>query len=310
LTAMLAIHAQELTKIYRSGLKALQGIDLHVESGEVFCLAGPNGAGKTTLVRILGTQLAATQGEVRILGFDLVTQMDEIRTRLAVVPQEARAYPDLLVWEHIYYYLVARGFQRSAARSATRSIIDDLGLDGKYDQPVARLSGGMRHRVLLGMALASGSELLLLDEPTASLDVLIRRQTWDLLKRLARRTTILLTTHSMEEAEALADRVGIVHNGRLIAVGTPRELRMKAPGRFKVVLDESSMAREQLAAWGHLHVYAGKWAVFFDDETSLRRFLDVTVERSIESSVLHATLEDVFVHLVGDASPLRLGELR
>lgn len=309
---MLAVEARNVTKTYRNGVHALRGIDLEIRRGELFCLLGPNGAGKTTLMRILGTRLRLSAGEVKILGHDLTRQVTEIRKHIAALPQEARPFPTIKVWEHIYYYLGVRGQNRGEARRRTEDILARLGLTEKRDHTVAQLSGGMRHRVLLGMVLAAASEILLLDEPTTGLDVLLRRQTWDLLNLLKKRTqtTILLTTHSMEEAAALADRVGIVSQGKLVAIGTLPELFQLAPGRWKVVIDKETMPRDRLGEFGTTQSYAGKWAVFFKDIDAAQRFLRFTAERELEAALLRTTLEDIFVYLVGDEAELRLGDLR
>jgi ABC-2 type transport system ATP-binding protein len=308
---VLAIDAKQVRQTYRNGVEALKGIDLEVRQGEIFCLVGPNGAGKTTLVRILGTQLVPTSGTVEILGLDLARQVRQIRRRIAAVPQGAYPDPYLKVWEHIYYYLLARGSSRSRARQAMESIVQRLGLAAKIDAQISILSGGMRRRVLLAMALASEADFLLLDEPTTGLDLLIRRETWNVLSGLREEgRALLLTTHSMEEAEFLADRVGIVNEGRLVAVGTPAELRRLAPGRQKVVFNESSLPRPELEAFGRIEEFAGKWAIFVQQDEELRRLLDFAVERRVEAAVFNSTLEDVFVHMVTDGHRLRMGELK
>jgi ABC-2 type transport system ATP-binding protein len=307
---MRAILARGIAKTYANGVEALCGLDLEVEEGELFCLIGPNGAGKTTLMRILGTQLAATAGKISVFGWDMASAVRRVRGVIAAVPQGCRPDPYLRVWEHVYYYLLARDGSRAAARAATEEVLASLGLAGKRDELVGSLSGGMSRRVLLAMALASRSRLLLLDEPTVGLDLLARRETWKLLARLKNESrTILLTTHSMEEAEALADHVGIVDRGRLVALGTAGELRRQAPGRQKVVIAENAVPLGLLEALGRVEFYAGKWAVFVDHETDLRHLLDLMVERRVEAAVLESTLEDVFVHLVGGGERIGLGEL-
>ncbi|HEU0077126.1 MAG TPA: ABC transporter ATP-binding protein [Longimicrobiaceae bacterium] len=306
-----AITVAGLRKVYRNGVEALSGVDLQVEPGEILCLVGPNGAGKTTLLRILSTGLSPTAGDVTIFGHDLRTRVKQIRSLLAVVPQEARPDPYLTVWEHICYYLVARGMDFRQARRATEEITERLELSDKRREMVSDLSGGMRRRVLICMALASGSRFLMLDEPTTGLDLLVRRRTWQALAGFRKSATMLLTTHSMEEAEALADRVGIIHRGRLVALGTPRELQRLAPGPRKVVVAEHALLAEEVAPLGKLQLYAGKWAIFPRDDEAMRRLLDLMVRREVEVSVQQSSLEDVFVHLVGeDDPPIRMGELR
>ncbi|HEX7241880.1 MAG TPA: ABC transporter ATP-binding protein [Longimicrobiaceae bacterium] len=306
-----AIHAEGLTKTYKGGTQALCGVDLEVRPGEVFCLLGPNGAGKTTLTRILATQLAATAGTARVFGLDIDRQVREVRHLLSVVPQQS--YPDfqLKVWEHILYYLVARGMSWREGKEATRAVVEQLGLADKYDALVQSLSGGMRRRVLLCMAIATRARLMLLDEPTAGLDVLTRRDVWKSLTASKAERTVLLTTHSLEEAEALADRIGIMGDGKLVASGTLAELRRLAPGPQKVVFDEGALPREQLERYGYLQEYAGKWAIFPPDREALQGLLDEAVAAGAETSLLHTSLEDVFVYLVGDQRrKLKIGELR
>ena len=306
-----AIRAEGLAKRYRTGTEALRGVDLEVRAGEVFCLLGPNGAGKTTLTRILGTQLAPTAGRAEIFGLDVDRRVREVRHLLSAVPQGT--FPDiqLKVREHVLYYLVARGVSWKEGKEATAAVLEQLGLAEKADALIQTLSGGMRRRVLLCMAIAARSRLILLDEPTAGLDVLTRRDVWKSLTATKDERTVLLTTHSLEEAEALADRIGILGEGKLAACGTLAELKALAPAAQKVVFDEEALPREQLERYGHLQEYAGKWAVFPRDREALQALLELGVSAGLETSLLHTSLEDVFVHLVGgQRKKLKLGELR
>ena len=307
---MAAIETRDVRKTYANGVEALKGVDVEVEEGEIFCLLGPNGAGKTTLVRILGTQLVPSGGTIRILGHDLETGLTAIRRQLSIIPQSSWPDPMVKVWEMIYYYLCSRGLRRAEARRLTKEITEQLRLADKYDHTINELSGGMRRRVLLAMALAAPSKLMLLDEPTTRLDVLIRRETWRMLSSYKADKTILLTTHSMEEAEALSERLAIVSQGKVVAVGTAAELRQLAPSPRKMVIDEEALPRDELARYGTLQTYANKWAVYPRDDEALRAMLDYAIARDVESSVLNATLEDAFVHLVGDTYQLKHGELR
>jgi ABC-2 type transport system ATP-binding protein len=306
-----AILAEGVAKRYRTGTEALRGVDLEVRAGEVFCLLGPNGAGKTTLTRILATQLAPTAGRAEIFGLDVDRRAREVRHLLSAVPQGT--FPDiqLKVREHVLYYLVARGMSWKEGKEATTAVLEQLGLTEKTDALIQTLSGGMRRRVLLCMAIAAPSRLILLDEPTAGLDVLTRRDVWKSLTASKAERTVLLTTHSLEEAEALADRIGILGEGKLAACGTLAELKAMAPAAQKVVFDEEALPRERLERYGHLQEYAGKWAVFPRDREALQALLDLGVSAGLETSLLHTSLEDVFVHMVGDQrKKLKLGELR
>ena len=308
----LAIRAREVTRTYKNGMvTALRGVDLEVRRGEVFCLLGPNGAGKTTFTRILATQLAPSSGTAEIFGHDVMKETRQVRKLLGSVPQAS--FPDfqLKVREHILYYLVARGMGWREARQATRDIAEQLGLADKFDATIQDLSGGMKRRVLLCMALATRSPLMLLDEPTAGLDVLLRREVWRNLMQAKAGSSVLLTTHSMEEAEAIADRIGIIGGGRMVGCGTMAELRKLAPGTQKVVFTEGALPREQLEGFGYLQEYAGKWAVYPADREALQKLLDTAVAAGVETSLMHTSLEDVFVYLVADKhGKLKIGELR
>ncbi len=297
----MVIKATGITKTYgrgKSEVKALKGVNLEVDEGEMFCLVGPNGAGKTTLVRILGTQLRRSSGTVAILNHDLDRDTAKIRANIAVVPQGASPDPGLKVWEHIYYYLMVCGLTAGQAKKATRETLRVLGLDAKAKARVSTLSGGMQRRVLLGMALASPARLLLLDEPTIALDPIIRRQTWELLRDLKRHKTIILTTHSMEEVEALADRVAVIKEGSIIAVGSPRELCNMIPGEKKIVLQDQNLPKETLAGLGQVAQLHNKWAVFPHNNQALADLCQLAIGRNMEFSVYNATLEDAFVHMV------------
>ncbi len=306
-----AILTEGLKRTYKNGVMALRGVNLEVRPGEVFCLLGPNGAGKTTLTRILATQLAPSAGTARVFGRDIMSHTRWVRERLAVVPQQSFPDQQLKVWEHIFYYLVARGLSWREGKRVTREIVEQLGMTDKHDELVQSLSGGMMRRVLLCMALATRAPLMLLDEPTVGLDVLMRRQVWRSLMASKASSTVLLTTHSMEEAEALADRIGILGEGEMVACGTVAELRRLAPGPEKVVFTEGALPRAHLETYGYVQEYAGKWAVFPGDRAALQSLLQTAVAAGVETSLLHTSLEDVFVYLVGGRrGKIQLGDLR
>lgn len=297
---MNAISTRGLKKTYKKNhTEALKGIDLEIPAGELFCLVGPNGAGKSTLIRILATLLQKTVGHVRVLGHDLDSELSKIRPKIAVVPQGVIANPNLRVWEHVQYYLEARGLSRGEREEKTREVLRDLGLLERRDHLVSSLSGGLRRRVVLAMVLASPSELIILDEPTVALDPLVRKETWEVLLEIKKKRTILMTTHSMEEVEALASRVGIVHEGRLIAEGTPKTLRDMIPGEKKAILAQGDLSRDEIERLGPVETAAGKWTVYPKDRDAWASLFKMALDREIELNVLHATLEDAFVRLVG-----------
>ena len=230
-----AVEVRNLNKRYRSGTWANRDITLTVERGELLAILGPNGAGKTTLVRQITTELLPTSGEVRVFGLDAVSHPNEAKARMGVIPQETNFYFGLSVRHHFRILGKLRGLPPSTASSRAAQLVSDLGLDEHQDKPAEHLSGGLRRRLLVGIAMLAEPPLLVLDEPSVGLDPESRRDLWDLLRDYRRRgATVLLTTHSMEEAEALSDRVGIIHDGALLALDTIANLRAAHGFDFKI----------------------------------------------------------------------------
>jgi ABC-2 type transport system ATP-binding protein len=221
-----AIEAVALEREYKGGLKAVDGIDLAVQRGEVYGFLGPNGAGKTTTVRMLVTLLRPTGGRATVAGFDVATQPNEVRKRIGVALQEAAL--DLLMTGRELMELQAtlHGIAPASVRARASELIRRVGLEQAADRRVATYSGGMRRRLDLAMALIHEPEVLFLDEPTTGLDPVSRTTLWDEVRRLKDEgTTVFLTTQYLEEADRLADRVGIISNGRIVAEGTPAQLK-------------------------------------------------------------------------------------
>jgi ABC-2 type transport system ATP-binding protein len=218
-TNELAVQARGVRKSY-GDLQALDGVDLTVRRGEVLALLGPNGAGKTSLVEILEGHRMADEGDIGVLGFDPAKRERQFRGRIGIVLQEEGLDPAITVREAVELYSSAYPKPRDA-----REVIDLVGLGDRMDQRAQTLSGGQRRRLDLALGLAGDPELLFLDEPTTGFDPQARRQSWELISRLRELgTTILLTTHYMEEAQQLADRVVVIARGRVIAEGTPDSL--------------------------------------------------------------------------------------
>src|SRR5881396_2352308 len=200
------VRVEGLGKTYPGGTKALEGVSFSIDQGEIFCLLGRNGAGKTTLLRILATQLKPTVGRASVLGHDVLAEPQAIRPHIAVVPQEARPQMLLSPYDHILYFCLIRGQSRAQARERTQKVMEDLGLWEHRDKLASDLSGGLRQRLIIAMAMVADPEVLFLDEPTIGLDPLGRRSVWHMLRELTRKgATILLTTHYLDEAEMLAD---------------------------------------------------------------------------------------------------------
>lgn len=221
---MNAIETNRLTKCF-GAVTAVDGLDLTVHAGELFALLGVNGAGKTTTIKMLSGLLRPTDGTARVLGYDLKTELPAIKQCIAVSPQETAVAPNLTVRENLELIAGIYGIDRSRVQT----VLNELGLKKTETCRAKKLSGGWQRRLSIAMALVSEPKLLFLDEPTLGLDVLARRELWHVIEGLKGRVTVILTTHYLEEAEALADRVGVMNGGSLKICGTPQEL-LKAAG--------------------------------------------------------------------------------
>ena len=223
---MPAIEAIRLEREYKGGLKAVDGIDLEVAEGEVYGFLGPNGAGKTTTVRMLVTLLRPTGGRATVAGFDVATQPHEVRQRIGVALQEAALDMLMTGRELMELQATLHGIAPGDVRDRAHDLIQRVGLEQAENRRVGTYSGGMRRRLDLAMALIHEPEVLFLDEPTTGLDPVSRITLWDEVRRLkADGTTVFLTTQYLEEADQLADRVGIISSGRIVAEGTPAALK-------------------------------------------------------------------------------------
>ncbi len=215
-----------LTKIYgKSEAKALDALSFSLSSRGIFVLIGRNGSGKTTLVRILATELEPTSGNATINGIDVVRQARKLREKIAIVPQEARPIPWMTPLQTVQAYLLWRGFGYSEAKHRALLALEKLGLSKSCNELNRKLSGGMRRKVMVATVLASEAEVIFLDEPTTGLDPISRREFWATLREIGRERFTFLTTHYLEEAEELGDKIGILDQGRLIRMGTMKELR-------------------------------------------------------------------------------------
>ena len=227
--------AHNLIKDY-NGLRAVNGIDVAIAEGECFGFLGPNGAGKTTVMRIISCFMPPTSGTVTVFGMDVNKEPSAIKARLGVMPQENNLDPDLSVIENLMVY--ARYFdipKRDSARLG-RVLLDFVELRDKADVKIDQLSGGMKHRLLLARSLVNDPDILILDEPTTGLDPHSRRAVWEKLNHLkAKNTTLLLTTHYMEEAEQLCDRVAIMDSGRVVVIDSPERLTAEHGGNLENV---------------------------------------------------------------------------
>ena len=218
---MLAIETKKLTKKYKEKT-AVDGINLKRNQGELFALLGINGAGKTTTIKMLSTLILPTDGEIKINGLDIAEYRQKIKELINVSPQETAIAPNLSVKENLEF--MAGVYQISNKKEKINELIKMFDLDEVLNQKAKTLSGGWQRKVSIAISLINEPQILFLDEPTLGLDVIARKELWTVIENLKGKTTIILTTHYMEEAESLSDRIGIMAKGKLIATGTPNEL--------------------------------------------------------------------------------------
>ncbi len=270
-----------------------------MDSGQVFTLLGRNGAGKTTFLRIAATQLSPSSGSIRVLGSDVKHSPDLVRKSVACVPQEGATVGPLTPWDHVYLSLLARGMGRAEARKRASDTLERLELTEYRNQPADTLSGGLRQRVRVAMAVGTDADLLFLDEPTLGLDAISRRRIWVVLKEICREgRTILLTTHYIEEAEILSNNVAVVNEGRLVTSGSPSELLSKVEERVRVDVSGPKFSEEELRSYGRMVRVAERWRVFTND-SGAGELTQEAVRRGCQVSVAPVSLEDLFVELVG-----------
>ena len=223
---MPAIETKSLVKRYKD-ITAVDHLDLTVRQGELFSLLGVNGAGKTTAIKMLSCLTKPTAGDAMVGGYSITKQPEQVKRLIGVSPQETAVAPNLTVKENLELICGIHGFSRDKTRAKIEELSGQFDLDGVLQRKAGKLSGGWQRRVSIAMALISQPQILFLDEPTLGLDVIARHELWDGIRALKGKVNILLTTHYMEEAEALSDCIGIMKNSRLLAVGTAEELKAK-----------------------------------------------------------------------------------
>lgn len=306
---MAIISVSGLTKTYASGHQALKTVDLDIRQGEIFALLGPNGAGKTTLISIICGIVNPSTGTVTADGHDVVKDYRAARTKIGLVPQELNTDAFETVWATTTF---SRGLFGKAPNPAhIEKVLRDLSLWDKKDAKIMTLSGGMKRRVMIAKALSHEPTILFLDEPTAGVDVELRRDMWEMVRKLRESgVTIILTTHYIEEAEEMADRIGVISKGEIILV-EDKDVLMRKLGKKQLTLQLQSPLEAipaklseyslELAADGHELIYT------FDaqaEETGIAGLLRRLGEQGVDFKDLHtsqSSLEEIFVSLVRDA---------
>lgn len=291
---MSILSARGVYKTYDGQKWALRGIDLEIGKSRIATLLGPNGAGKTTFVRIASTELLPTKGEIEVLGIDAVKYPSRVRPLISIIPQEARPINFITAWEAVYSYLLLRGFSRGDARRMARWAMERLSLDQYRDTQLFNLSGGLKRRVLVAMALASNASLIFLDEPTVGLDIISRRGVWDALAELRKSgAAILLTTHYIEEAELLSDEVFIIDAGTIVRRGSPHDLLAMVPEDTVVEAYGDSLDLDER------HVRLGNRYIIYVDSSMAGPLSSELVRRGMTVTIRRKTLEDAVIYLLG-----------
>ncbi len=300
------ISVSNLSKTYASGFQALKNINLEIRRGEIFALLGPNGAGKTTLISIICGIVNPSEGTVLADGHDIVRDFRAARTRIGLVPQELATDAFETVWNTVSFSRGLFGKRRNAAH--IEKVLKELSLWDKRNNQIITLSGGMKRRVMIAKALSHEPQILFLDEPTAGVDVELRRDMWEVVRALRDTgVTIILTTHYIEEAEQMADRVGVISHGEIILVEEKAEL-MRKLGRKQLTLQLQGQLERvppalanhglELADGGHELVYTYDTQGERTGITSLLKDLNDAGIRFKDLQTRQSSLEDIFVNLV------------
>src|SRR5947207_5549040 len=282
----IAVSVTSLVKRYKKGTQANRGIDFSARKSEVIAILGPNGAGKTTFLRQLTTELMPTSGRIEVFGVDVVAEPQKAKLLMGISPQESGFFETLTVKQHLELFGKLKGLSSGESRSQTAEFLKALDLEGNARKLVGQLSGGQRRRILIGLALLGKPPLLILDEPTSGLDPASRLLVWEVLKKAnSEGATVIVSTHYMEEAERLCDRVAFINDGRIVASGTVAELRAMFPSRYRM---QYTVDRQ---AVGIAHTRC------FESFGEVQDF--IKQKDLAEYQIATSTLEDVYFSLVG-----------
>jgi lipooligosaccharide transport system ATP-binding protein len=301
------IRLDGLTKKF-DDLVAVDGVDLEIPRGEIYGLLGPNGAGKTTIIRMVGGLSLPTSGGATVLGLDIVKDTSEVKSRIGVVPQNNVLDRDINVRQNLSYHAKLHGIPVGEIDSKIDEVLTFTELTAKRDAKIDELSGGMKRRLVVAMAMMHSPEVLILDEPTTGLDPQSRRMVWDKVMSL-RDTgiTIILTTHYMDEADALCDNIGIIDHGKIIALGTPEELKAKLGHEIVLSAQLKVEARERVkqSLEGkpfafEVSIEGNKLSFRTDDKKAAATHLLANYADDVETlEFREPTLEDVFIEMTG-----------
>ncbi len=298
-----ALRSENLRKVYSvrgaAPVEALAGVSMTVRRGERVSLLGRNGAGKTTFLKIASTLLRPSSGTVEVFGVDVDRSPEQVRPFIAVVPQEGKPFFHLTPREQVYTYLRARGLPRETSKARTEEALQQMGLVEIADRLSITLSGGQRQRTMVATVIATQAPLLFLDEPTIGMDPFARRDVWESLRRLTERgSTILLTTHYLDEAEALSHRLYIVERGEVLVSGTAEELKRSVGGSMQVSMPEGAPYIELFRSFGPCLADGSALEVRVDPER-LSEVMEVAARAQLEARMEPVSLEEAFLRAVG-----------
>jgi len=301
---MNAVQTFKLTKKF-NGLVAVNGVDLEINKGELFSLLGPNGAGKTTTIRMLCCLLKPTKGTASVLGYDVVKAPFAVKKRIGVSPQDTILSERLNCWENLALIGRVHGLSSDEVARRSKELLETMGLMERAKDQVRKFSGGMKRRLSIAMALVSDPQVLFLDEPTLGLDPQARRAIWEYIAELKGKKTILLTTHYMEEADFLSDRIGIIDEGRVVALGTSQELKTNLFEMRSMVVSTENLTAEVIAdlqsKYSRLEKVKGRLKIYHKD-LDFKGIVDYLHSRGVtvySAALEQPTLEDVFIQITG-----------
>jgi ABC-2 type transport system ATP-binding protein len=292
------LECKEITKVYQDHRKALDKVSFTVETNGIFGLIGRNGAGKTTLIRILSTELEPTSGTASINDLDILTQTDAIREKIAIVPQEARAIRWMTPKQTVMSYLLWRGYHYKQANQLAVESLKKLNIEQYANILNSNLSGGTKRKVLIATVTASEAGIIFLDEPTTGLDPISRRELWAILRELGKERFIFLTTHYLEEAEQLADQIGILKEGKLVSIGNLSELRKSSRYQYSIKL--APKVQVPTLNDGEVTIGTSGYTQIMTNEAEAFRLARLFSEQAVKFSITPVTLDDIFFRLLGE----------
>jgi len=301
---MNAVQTFKITKEF-DDLVAVNGVDLEIQKGELFSLLGPNGAGKTTTIRMLCCLLKPTSGTASVLGYDIAKEPFKVKKLIGVSPQDTVLSERLNCWENLALIGKVHGLSSEEVKGRSKELLETMELIERGKDQVRKFSGGMKRRLSIAMALVSDPQVLFLDEPTLGLDPQARRAVWEYIAELKGKKTILLTTHYMEEADFLSERIGIIDEGRVVALGTAQELKTNLLEMRSMVVSAENLTAEVMEdlrnKYSRLEMVKEKLRIFHKD-LDFKEIVDYLHSRGVtvySAALEQPTLEDVFIQITG-----------